>query len=111
MENRSKSEFKGPTMIINWQADEAIATIVSSVAIVASAIFVVVQLRQAARERYFTITANLVEIWQSSQFQDDQLFLLHKMNAVSWDEFVVDGRTRQARAPSRSRVSTTAAAT
>jgi len=83
-------------MMINWQADEAIATIVSSVAIVAGAIFVVIQLRQAARDRYFTITANLFEIWQSSQFQDDQLFLLHKLNAVSWDEFVANGRGERA---------------
>jgi hypothetical protein len=83
-------------MMINWQADEAIATIISSVAIVAGAIFVVIQLRQAARDRYFTITANLFEIWQSSQFQDDQLFLLHKLNAVSWDEFVANGRGERA---------------
>jgi hypothetical protein len=96
MENRSNAEFKGPTMMINWQADEAIATIISSVAIVAGAIFVVIQLRQAARDRYFTITANLFEIWQSSQFQDDQLFLLHKLNAVSWDEFVANGRGERA---------------
>jgi len=34
---------------MNWQMDAAIATVVSSVAIVASAIFVVIQLRQAAR--------------------------------------------------------------
>ena len=44
-------------MMIDWQADEA-----SSVAIVAGAIFVVIQLRQAARDCYFTITANLFEI-------------------------------------------------
>ena len=53
-------------------------------------------MRQAARDRYFTITANLFEIWQSSQFQDDQLFLLHKLNAVSWDEFVANGRGERA---------------
>jgi len=82
--------------MIDWQADAAIATIVSSVTIVAGAIFVVIQLRQAARDRYFTITANLFEIWHSSQFQDDQLFLLHKLNAVSWDEFVANGRGKRA---------------
>ena len=36
------------------------------------------------------------EIWQSSQFQNDQLFLLHKLNAVSWDEFVANGRGERA---------------
>ena len=83
-------------MMINWQADAAIATMISSVAIVAGAIFVVIQLRQAARDRYYTITANLFELWQSSEFQDDQLFLLHKLTALSWDEFVANGRGERA---------------
>lgn len=77
---------------MNWQADEAIATIVSSIAIVASAIFVVVQLRQAARDRYFAITAHLFEIWQSPEFQEDQLFLLHKSAIQTWEEFIAGGR-------------------
>ena len=41
---------------MNLQFDATVATIISSVAVVASALFVVVQLRQAARDRYFTIT-------------------------------------------------------
>jgi hypothetical protein len=69
-------------MTLDWQADAAIATMISSVAIVAGAIFVVIQLRQAARDRYYTITANLFELWQSSEFQDDQLFLLCRRNQI-----------------------------
>jgi hypothetical protein len=76
--------------------DAAIATVVSSIAIVASAIFVVIQLRQAARDRYVTITSNLFEIWQSPAFQEDQLFLLHKLPAASWEEFVAGGRGERA---------------
>ena len=79
-------------MTTNLQADAAIATVVSAVAIVASAIFVVFQLRQAARDRYFAITSHLFEIWQSPSFQEDQLFLLHKFAAASWDDFVANGR-------------------
>src|SRR5437879_3211351 len=82
-------------MTTNLQADAAIATIVSAVAIVASAIFVVFQLRQAARDRYFAITSHLFEIWQSPSFQEDQLFLLHKFKALSWDDFVSNGRGEQ----------------
>jgi hypothetical protein len=81
---------------MNWQMDAAIATVVSSVAIVASAIFVVIQLRQAARDRYVTITSNLFEIWQSPAFQEDQLFLLHKLPGASWEEFVAGGRGERA---------------
>jgi hypothetical protein len=81
---------------MNWQADAAIASIVSAMAIVASTIFLVVQLRQAARERYFAITAHLFEIWQSTEFQEDQLFLLHKLPASTWEEFIANGRGERA---------------
>jgi len=81
---------------MNWQIDAAIATIVSSIAIVASAIFVVIQLRQAARDRYFAITSHLFEIWQNPDFQEDQLFLLHKLSASTWEEFVAAGRGERA---------------
>ena len=81
---------------MDLQVDATIATIISSIAIVASAIFVVVQLRQAARDRYFAITSHLFEIWQSPDFQEDQLFLLHKLPTQSWDEFVASGRGERA---------------
>jgi hypothetical protein len=77
---------------MNLQVDAMIATIVSSVAIVASAIFVVVQLRQAGLDRYFAITSHLFEIWQTREFQDDQLFLLHKLPNLSWEDFIAQGR-------------------
>lgn len=81
---------------MDWQADAAIATVVSSVAIVASAIFVVFQLRQAARDRYFTITSHLFEIWQSPEFREDELYLLHKLTSQTWDEFIAGGRGERA---------------
>jgi hypothetical protein len=88
--------FAAKVSHMNWQADAAIASIVSAMAIVASTIFLVVQLRQAARERYFAITAHLFEIWQSTEFQEDQLFLLHKLPASTWEEFVANGRGERA---------------
>jgi hypothetical protein len=78
--------------VIDWQLGAAIATIVSALTLIASAAFVVVQLRQASRERYFAITAHLFEIWQSPEFQHDQLFLLHKLSCTTWDEFCALGR-------------------
>src|SRR5580700_3139130 len=77
---------------LDWQVVAEIATTVSTVAFAASAIVVVVQLRQAARERYFSVTAHLFEIWQSPEFQRDQLFLLHKLPASSWEDFCALGR-------------------
>src|ERR1700691_4628546 len=81
---------------MNLQVDATIATIISSIAIVASAIFVVVQLRQAARDRYFTITSHLFEIWQSPEFKEDELFLLHKFPTRDWGELVQSGRGERA---------------
>jgi peroxiredoxin len=81
---------------IDWQTAAAIATIVSTVAFIASAVVVVLQLRQAARERYFSITAHLFEIWQSPDFQHDQLFLLHMLSCTTWDEFCSLGRGERA---------------
>ena len=77
---------------LDWQLAAEIATTVSTIAFAASAIVVVMQLRQAARERYFSVTAHLFEIWQSPEFQHDQLFLLHKLSCVSWEEFCALGR-------------------
>jgi peroxiredoxin len=57
---------------------------------------VVLQLRQAARERYFSVTAHLFEIWQSSDFQHDQLFLLHKLSRPTWEDFCALGRGEHA---------------
>jgi hypothetical protein len=77
---------------MNWEMDTALATIVSAIAVAASAGFVVVQLRQAARDRYFAITSHLFEIWQSPEFQEDQLLILHKLPMATWEDFISGGR-------------------
>ena len=81
---------------LDWQVIAEIATTVSTIAFAASAVVVVLQLRQAARERYFSVTAHLFEIWQSPEFQHDQLFLLHKLQNPTWEEFCADGRGERA---------------
>jgi len=81
---------------LDWQVIAEIATTVSTIAFAASAVVVVLQLRQAARERYFSVTAHLFEIWQSPEFQHDQLFLLHKLPNPTWEEFCADGRGERA---------------
>ena len=81
---------------ISWEVAAAIATIISTVAFIASAIVVILQLRQAARERYFSITAHLFEIWQSPEFQHDQLFLLHVLSCATWEGFCALGRGERA---------------
>src|ERR1700674_671514 len=81
---------------LDWQVAAEIATTVSTIAFAASAIVVVMQLRQAARERSFSVPAHLLEIWQSPEFQHDQLFLLHELSSQTWEEFCALGRGKHA---------------
>jgi peroxiredoxin len=81
---------------IDWQLAAAVATVFSSIAFAISAIAVMMQLRQMARERYFSVTSHLFEIWQSPEFQRDQLFLLHELPTLTWDNFCAQGRGKRA---------------
>jgi hypothetical protein len=76
----------------NWQMIDALASAVSACAIVAGSLFVIIELRQAKTDRNFAISSHLFELWQSPEFQTDQLFLLHKLEAADWDGFVELGR-------------------
>lgn len=77
---------------MDWQIISAVASVVSALAIVAGTLFVVVQLRQEAKDRDFAVGTSLFEIWQSRDFQEEQLFLLHKLPISSWSELVALGR-------------------
>jgi len=81
---------------VDWQCAAAIATVFSSIAFAISAIAVMLQLRQMARERYFSVTAHLFEIWQSTEFQRDQLLLLHELKDPTWESFCTPGRGKRA---------------
>ncbi len=77
---------------MEWQIVNTLASVVSALAIVAGTIFVVYQLRQESKDREFAVGSSLFEIWQSRDFQDDQLLLLHKLPVQTWDDFVAMGR-------------------
>src|SRR5579875_921831 len=80
----------------NWQMIDAIASVVSASAIVAGTIFVIIVLRQSKTDRNFAISSHLFELWQSPEFQSDQLFLLHKLPASDWQTFIGLGRGEDA---------------
>jgi len=81
---------------IDWQVAAAIATVISTVAFAASAIVVVLQLRQAARETLFFGHRPSVRNLAESEFQHDQLFLLHKLPRSTWEDFCALGRGEHA---------------
>src|SRR5207247_11147445 len=73
-----------------------VATSVYTFGFAARAVVARVPLRQAARERYFSVTSHLFEIWQSPAFQQAQLFLLHKLPNPTWENFCALGRGEDA---------------
>jgi len=81
---------------IYWSMISAVANWVSALAIVAGSVFVVIELRQASRDRYLHISADLFNIWHGSDFQDDQLYILHQLPAWNYREYVAKGRGERA---------------
>jgi hypothetical protein len=71
-----------------WDALTAIASVVSMIAFVATAIYVRGQLRALEKDRYLEITNQLFAIWQSREFMEAQLWLLHRLEETTWERFV-----------------------
>jgi hypothetical protein len=81
---------------INWQAVGAIDGVLSTVAIIAGTIFIIVQLLQAKRALYYEITSRLFQIWQGADFQRDQILLLRREFPRTWEEFLQSARGKRA---------------
>ncbi|MDR3635684.1 MAG: rhodanese-like domain-containing protein [Isosphaeraceae bacterium] len=73
---------------MTWDAVTAIASAVSMVAFVLSAIYVRAQLKELGKDRYLKITNDLFTTWQSREFMEAQLWLIHQLDAKTWKEFV-----------------------
>lgn len=56
-------------------------------ALVVSAIFVAIQLRNVRRDRFITVTNELFGIWQSPDFMVAQLWVIHDVTEDSRQEF------------------------
>lgn len=64
-----------------------IAPLITAIALVISAIFVAIQLRNVRRDRFIAVTNELFGIWQSPDFMAVQLWLIHEVTESSWGEF------------------------
>ncbi|MGO9451600.1 MAG: rhodanese-like domain-containing protein [Candidatus Binataceae bacterium] len=73
--------------LAHWQIISAMASVISTVAIVAGTGFIVHELRQASQDRYIHLVSDLFQVWHSREFQEDQLYLLHHMPATNWRDF------------------------
>lgn len=77
---------------MDWTAVSAIASIISAVAFLLGAVVVALQLRHMAQDRFVAATGSLFEIWQSREFQEAQLWILHRLEERTWDEFLLKHR-------------------
>jgi len=73
---------------MDWTSLTAIATVVSTLVLLAGAIIAVHELDHMARDRYVTVTNTLLEIWESPEFQKAQLWILYELDTSDWEEFV-----------------------
>ena len=73
---------------LNWDAITAIATVISMFAFVATALYIRAELRAQEKDRFLNITNELFTVWQSREFMEAQLWLLHRLESATWSEFV-----------------------
>src|SRR5437667_4465665 len=72
----------------NWNAITAISSAISMVAFIATAVFVAAELKALEKSRYLQITSELYATWQSKEFMDSQLWLMHRLEETTWEAFI-----------------------
>ena len=77
---------------MDWTAINAFASIISALAFLAGTIVVAMQLRHMAKDRFVAATSALFEIWESQEFQEAQMWILHRLQERTWEEFLAKNR-------------------
>ena len=77
---------------MNWNAITAISSAVSMVAFIATAVFVLAELRALDKSRYLQITSELYSTWQSREFMEAQLWVIHRLEETTWAAFTAAHR-------------------
>ena len=72
-----------------------IAPLISATAFIFSATIVTLQLRNARRDRFVAVTLGLFQIWQSPDFMQAQLWLIHEMHERTWKEFMERHKSKE----------------
>lgn len=75
-----------------WNIITAIATLVSMCAYIVTVYYIRVELKSLEKDRYLAVTNGLYAIWQSKEFMEDQLWLLHHLQETTWESFVQNHR-------------------
>lgn len=78
-----------------WTVLTAIATLVSMVAYLFSVYYLRTELKGLEKDRYLSVTNELFALWQSQEFMQAQLWLMHSMKERTWAEFVAVHRAKE----------------
>jgi hypothetical protein len=65
-----------------------VATLVSTVAYIVTALYIRAELKGLEKDRYLTATGELFAIFQSREFMEAQLWLLHRLQEADWHSFI-----------------------
>jgi hypothetical protein len=79
-------------MTVNWPTLADLATLAYSAAFIFSLVFVLIQLRRQAEERFVAGTQVTFQIWMDDDFQRAQQWVLHELKEQTWKEFVAAHR-------------------
>src|SRR5436190_479274 len=72
---------------ILWTIITAIASAISTVAFILSALYVRAQLASVEKDRFVNVTSDLFGIFQDEEFMKAQMWLLYKMEEKTWEDF------------------------
>ncbi len=71
-----------------WEAITAIATFFSMIAYVLTVLYIRAQFKALEKDRYLSVTSALFSMWESKEFMESQLWILHRLQESSWSDFV-----------------------
>lgn len=77
---------------IDWNVVTSLATAISMIAFIATAYFVLLQVKDLEKTRYHQITAEVFLTFQSADFMAAQLWLIHKLESTTWENFIANHR-------------------
>ena len=77
-----------------WTVVTAIATLISMVGYLISVYYLRTQLKGLEKDRYLSVTNDLFALWQSQEFMQAQLWLMHSLKERSWPEFIAAHRAQ-----------------
>jgi len=75
-----------------WNILTAVATAISTIFFIVTALYVRAELIGLEKDRFVNVTSELFGIFQNEDFMKAQMWLLHKLEEMSWEDFITAHR-------------------